>query len=142
MKNIRSWIGVQFRYRGYTKSGCDCAGLILGILQENNICDKDLIKKYLNHSVRNSEYIDEEKILNSLDKVFKRGVVDDVRLSDILVMKSSCNNIVHLGIVSRINPLYMLHAHGKIGCVVESIVDKPILDKVFLVYHCNLLALN
>ena len=38
----KSWIGVKFRWHGYTRAGCDCVGLVAGILLENKIAtDKD-----------------------------------------------------------------------------------------------------
>ena len=35
------WLGVPFRIHGRDKSGCDCIGLIIGILHENNIISHD-----------------------------------------------------------------------------------------------------
>ena len=29
-----SWIGVPFRWRGYSRFGCDCAGFIIGVIKE------------------------------------------------------------------------------------------------------------
>ena len=42
------WINTPFRFRGFTKNGCDCCGLIVGILYENKIIDKTFIEKYKN----------------------------------------------------------------------------------------------
>ncbi len=33
VKEAETWKGVDYRHRGFTKTGCDCTGLLIGILQ-------------------------------------------------------------------------------------------------------------
>ena len=135
MKNIlQSWIGTPFRYRGYTKEGCDCVGLILGILQEVSIDVNSLLEKYLNHDVGRAKYIDATKIFSCLDNRFKKSNIQDANIGDIVVLNSSSGNILHLGMISRQEPKYFIHADIRVGNVVEVIMDRRILDKLLYVY--------
>ena len=40
------WLGVPFRWHGYTKGGCDCIGLIVGILCENGVMTQEDIAQH------------------------------------------------------------------------------------------------
>ena len=61
MINIaKNWIGTPFVVGGYTKYGCDCIGLIIGILNE---CCID-IKPYEYLEFGNYNHLDLDKILD------------------------------------------------------------------------------
>lgn len=136
--DLQSWVGVPFRYRGCDRRGCDCAGLILGILKEAGEDLGDLASDYSNHKVSNSNYIDGQKIINALDKRFCRTSTERVTRGDIVLLRSGSGAVFHLGVISRTEPLYILHASGKMGRVVESIINDKIAQRIFVVYQTNL----
>ena len=87
----RSWIGVPFRWRGYTRFGCDCAGFIIGVI-------KELID--LGELVVSGEIVNEYTTLKYYKNVIKQQNMqiqeimeryflpyDDVKKENILIVK-------------------------------------------------------
>ncbi|MCE5185070.1 MAG: NlpC/P60 family protein [Planctomycetaceae bacterium] len=45
-ENAVTWKGVVYQHRGYTRGGCDCTGLLIGILQELGFVRDYQLRKY------------------------------------------------------------------------------------------------
>lgn len=134
---VQSWLGTPFRYRGYSKTGCDCAGLVLGVLGELGVDVAQLMDVYLAHRVRWSKYIDGDKIIACLDSSFAKCKIGEARTGDIAVFRGDMGSVLHLGVVSRVEPMYILHAHRSVGCVVETIADELLLGRLFCIYNSS-----
>ena len=91
------WLNVPFRWHGKSKNGCDCIGLIIGILYENNIMANNKYKelnkiKYGTNLLK----IDYNKMLNEILHFFKK--TNDINKADLLLVKyknSPIHFIVH-----------------------------------------------
>ncbi len=45
-ETARQWIGVPYRHRGTTRSGCDCTGLVIGIATEHGFLINYKLRQY------------------------------------------------------------------------------------------------
>ena len=116
----RSWIGVPFRWRGYTRFGCDCAGFIIGLI-------KELID--LGELVVSGEIINEYTTLKYYKNVIKQQNMQiqeimeryflpyDVKKENILIVKGRTKHFpLHFGIYNSVNNTF-LHAIPTRGVV-------------------------
>ena len=131
---LESWLGVKFVYRGYTKNGCDCAGLLVGVLNEMKI-KKDMIVPYLDHKAGNGRYIDSSMILSTLRKFTKEIDIKNIDFlieGDIILFSSNKKNCLpsHMGIVFSKQPVYFIHAHASVGRVVKNVLDNFWLQRL------------
>ena len=122
-KNIvliaKKWIGVPFLNGGTTIYGCDCIGLIIGILKEYNINIKD--NEYFELGFY--DHLNLDNIYLVLAKYCEKIDVIDVKIGD-LIMFSSYKNTAHFAIITNLQPLSIVHANQSAGKVVETISDK------------------
>ncbi len=141
MKNLRqnianvstSWLGTKFKHQGRMKHvGCDCIGLIIGVLSEldftingeliNRLDNKTYAKTPKNHLLE-----------RSLDNIFKP--INLVQIGDIILMRFH-REPQHVGFISRINGngIYIIHAYQKIGSVIEHKITENWQDKIVKIY--------
>lgn len=92
------WVGLEVRYlhRGTSKTGCDCTGMIIGILNEMGFLSKYQRRNYppdWNLHSGSGNYIVEE-----LEKVAYEIPISDIMPGDILCFRfGKC--IAHVGIL-------------------------------------------
>ena len=133
MINIaKNWIGTPFVVGGYTKYGCDCIGLIIGILNE---CCID-IKPYEYLEFGNYNHLDLDKILDIMQKYCIKINNDSIKIGDI-IMFSGNKNTAHFAIVSNLLPLSIIHAHQSVGKVVETISDNIWQTQIFACFRLS-----
>ena len=56
----RSWIGIEYRFRGRSRQGIDCSGLVVGVAKELKLFDYDFTNYVLN-----DPHVIEQHILKS-----------------------------------------------------------------------------
>lgn len=146
----RKWIGTPFKYYGrtkktiYTKGGCDCIGLLIGIASELNytinnrpikLFDTDRYSRLKNH----------KKLSTNLSRYFVEKNISDLDIGDIVVFKIN-KYLEHIGIIgsySSINKktennntknLTLIHAYIQAGMVVEHCLTNEWKEKIVGVY--------
>lgn len=100
---------------GKTKGGCDCLGLVVGLMDEvygTKITEYDHFNKATNMS--------KELVLPYLNKYF--SISPSIKLGSIIFFSNRMYPI-HFGIVSKANPDYIIHARDDVQRVTENIID-------------------
>ncbi len=98
-KMAEKWLNVPFRWHGRDKNGCDCIGLIIGVLYENKIMSKqhyNRVNKILygtNLSLINPNVLEKEILF-----FFKK--VDKLEDADLLLIRCK-NSPIHFAIYSQ-----------------------------------------
>lgn len=100
IEEVRQWIGVDFLHQGRTSNGVDCIGILIASAER---CGLNLVDD-LNYAPR----ADREAALQMMRK---HGLyrVQEAMPGDILHF-SYFRQRQHYAIVSRINPIYIIHA--------------------------------
>ena len=126
VKQARTWLGTKYHHQGRLKQsatctgGVDCIGLVIGIINELNICDDQrcLLSKYdrLDYSMSPQSTKLAECFGLYLDLVDLAEMIP----GDILLFKF-WQEPQHVGIVSGYptGGLGLIHCHSSSGCVVE-----------------------
>lgn len=150
----REWIGTPFKYYGrtkktiYTRGGCDCIGLLVGILAELNynvngkpikFFDTDKYSKLKNYG----------KLSENLSKYFVNKCICDLNVGDIVIFKIN-KYLEHVGIVGSYTSagkaaenlgdkknLTLIHAYIQAGMVVEHCLTDEWREKIVGVYGFN-----
>ena len=97
---------VPYRHRGTTRRGCDCTGLVIGIVQELGFIADYVVREYpadWNLHAGAGQYVIEE-----LDKVADRISKDQAGPGDVPVMNFG-NCPAHCGII--VEPFLMVHCY-------------------------------
>ena len=119
----RSWIGIEYRFRGRSRQGIDCSGLVVGVAKELKLFDYDFTNYVLN-----DPHVIEQHILKS--GMFEVPVHD--RLPGDVLNIAIKNNPIHLAILA--NDVRMIHTNQSVNMVVEcSIPHKR--DRILRVFR-------
>jgi cell wall-associated NlpC family hydrolase len=122
----QSWIGTKFLHQGRLKKtdshdgGCDCIGLLIGVLKELkikiNFTDNKSYKRLVGDSI----------LLDNLNKYLTEKDKSSLEAGDIVLFQFSPNlPPQHLGVINSNNgKLTLIHAYLKIGKVVEHLFDE------------------
>jgi hypothetical protein len=115
----RSWIGTPYHHAADVKEhGVDCAMLLVRVY-----CDSGLVEPFDPRPYTRDWFLhrDEERYLGFL--LARSREVKTPGLGDIILFRiGRC--YAHGGIVSRLDPLGMIHAFAPTRCVVEDIIDR------------------
>jgi len=116
VEEARKYLGSPFRHQGRTHTGIDCAGLIIKALSNlgTNLYD---VPGY-GRQPKDSE------LEGQMDKQLVRlSAQESWRVGDVLLMRFGLEP-QHVALVSRLDPVYILHTNSSIGRVVEHILDQ------------------
>jgi hypothetical protein len=118
------WQGVRFRYRGYNKNGCDCIGLIVGVLIEMNVMQLADINDFNNirYPVHLKNYNHALSMKHMIDKFFVRNVFVDLanlENGDVVYMRTK-NGQYHFAIFYE---GMFIHTTLEVGNVVYGGID-------------------
>ena len=121
------WLGVPFRWHGYSKSGCDCIGLIVGILHEKNVITfEDFALFERCRYGHNVSRISEQYVNCMIMKYFNK--YEGKKLKDGLVFRMKDYNApYHFAIYGDGQ---IIHTTSEIGCVFRSNFDDNLRLKV------------
>jgi len=132
------WIGVPFRWHGRDRNGCDCIGLIIGVLHENKIMsDKDLC--YFNNIKygTNLSKINKSFMIKEINKFFKK--TSSINEADLLIIDCK-NSPIHFAInqcnTDENKKKQIIHVSQEIGKVFKTNLDPQlnIIQKFKLLY--------
>ncbi len=131
----RSWIGTPFHHQARLKGkGCDCLGLIVGVVDELGIKDGNGVRLAAYDEVTYSKEPDGAYLAQKLTGLLKEVPVAEARAGDLGLFKVR-ENPQHLAIFSDYNgALGMIHCYAQARRVVEHRLDddwKSRLVKVF-----------
>lgn len=113
----KSWIGTPYHHAADVKGhGVDCAMLLVRVY-----CDLGLIEPFDPRPYTHDWFLhrNEERYLTSLLKLSVE--VREPNDGDVVLFRvGRC--FAHAGIVSRVEPLTIIHAFANAGCVVQDII--------------------
>ena len=132
----RTWLGTPFHHQARLKGkGCDCLGLVIGVVDELELKDKNGIRLAAYDEVTyskepNGEYLT-EKLLSLLDEV----PLQEAGAGDLALFKMG-NNPQHLAILSDYEGgLGMIHCYAQARRVVEHRLDEDWQKKIVKVFR-------
>ena len=121
------WLGVPFRWHGRTKGGCDCIGLIVGILCENGvITQKDLSQHEIYKYGHNLSRISEKYVDCMMMKYFNKYEGKELKNGLVFRMKDH-NAPYHFAIYGDGK---IIHTTSEVGCVFMANFDDNLRLKV------------
>lgn len=122
----RSWIGTPFKHQGRIKGrGVDCIGLAVGISNELGVAVRD------RHDYGRIPTGDD--LLKALNEHGEE--IDKMEVGAVVLMRMA--NTEHLAIISKVNPVYIIHAYQPAGKVIEVRLDKKMERRVRKIYRFN-----
>jgi len=93
------WLNVDFRWHGFNRFGCDCFGLIVGILYENHIADDKFLKKFQQYKYgTNLEKVNFKQIIVDINNYFK--TTENLIDCDVFIIKCK-NSPIHFVIYEK-----------------------------------------
>lgn len=129
-------LGVKYQHRGTTRNGCDCTGLIIGILQELGYMKDYKLRIY--PPDWNLHAFADNHIIEELEKVSDKIVNSDI--GD-LVLFHFGRCAAHVGVIIE-NDLF-IHCHRASGkCTVSSLFNSHWTKRIVNFYRLNEDKLN
>lgn len=112
----RGWLGTPFHHGQACRGvGCDCVGLLVGVAAELGL-EHDPVQVYPRQPDEPRFRVELARRLDALDAV-------DAAEGDVLHF--NCGGLMHVGIVSGVQPLRMIHAYARHPRrVIESTIDE------------------
>lgn len=113
--------------------GTDCLGFVGGVALEYGI--PEAVKWSTDPRWKGYGKTPDPKVLTAAcDELMDPIQVGSADLGDVLVMRFE-REPQHFALVSRINPLYIMHAYAQAGKVVENIVDATWRRRILKAYR-------
>jgi NlpC/P60 family putative phage cell wall peptidase len=133
--HARAWVGTPFHHQARLKGkGCDCLGLVVGVVYELALKDKDGVQLAAYDEVTYSREPDGAYLTAKLTGLLEEILIEDARAGDLALFKVR-ENPQHLAILSDYEGgLGMIHCFAPARKVVEHRLDdewKLRLLKVF-----------
>lgn len=134
IEEARRWIGTPWRHQAYLRGvGCDCIGLIGGVAAEvglNRVWLSPETARFKSYGRHPNPDMLLEACDNFLDPIRRPEA-----LGDILVFSFVDRSPQHFGLLSRLDPHYIIHAHISAGRVVENRLDDKWLRRLMRTYR-------
>lgn len=123
----RKWLGTPFKHQGRSRGiGVDCAGLAIGIARDHGIEV---------HDVTGYTRLPRDDAMRQL--IEQQCIrIDAIEIGAILYMPHA--GTLHLAIVTRLDPTYIIHAYQPVGRVIEHRLDGAWLRRVQRIYRYEL----
>lgn len=117
----RAWLGVPYTHQGRTRHGVDCIGLVIAVTHALGLSDYDIDGYSRVPSGRMMG-----RVMAGLMKPVDWA---EVRPGDVLHLAYH-DQPQHVVLVTRVDPMYILHADSRVGKVVEHRLDTAWRAKV------------
>lgn len=131
----RARLGTRWRHQGRLNGvGLDCIGLVGDVALE---CGVPEAAGWANDKALHAygRTPDPEVLIAACDK-YLAWVLGPIELGDIVVMKHEPETQPrHFAIVSRLDPMYVIHAYAQAKKVVENRVDEKWRSRILRVYR-------
>ncbi len=132
VEEAMNWIGVKYQHRAVTKQGCDCTGLIIGIMQTLGYMKNYKMRVY--PSDWNLHAMADNYITEELDKYADK--VSDMRSGDILLFSfGKC--VAHIGILLK-NKLFIHNYRNAGKCGLSSIMNGSWKERLVGTYRFDI----
>ena len=123
----RLWLGTPWRHQAALRGvGCDCIGLIGGVAAAVGLTGDWLTDASRDFKGYGREP-DAARMIAGCERWMQAVPRRQIQLGDVLVMLYQSETPRHFALVSRLDPLYMIHGLAGARKVVENIVD-PVWD--------------
>jgi hypothetical protein len=119
VEEARSWLGTPYHHAADVKGhGVDCAMLLVRVY-----CDLGLVERFDPRPYTRDWFLhrNEERYLGFL--LERSREVRAPGLGDIILFRMG-RCFAHAGIISRVDPLSIIHAFAPTRCVVEDIIER------------------
>ncbi len=125
------WLGTPFHYHQSLKGvGCDCVGLIVGVLKEAEVLEQDFKLEHYGYSSGISE-----NNLAMLEKISHKVEILEMAPGDILIF-SLPNSPVHFGILLELHPHpTFIHSHVSVRKVMIHNLDERWIRRIKSCYR-------
>jgi len=137
VREARTWLGTSFHHQGRIKNvGCDCIGLVVGVVHELDIPSLDGNGKLSQHDNTNYGRMPDGKSLKAqLDRFLNPISLKDIQPGDILLLKFE-KEPQHVAIISDYHGsgLGMIHCYAQSRKVVEHRLDDLWKDRIISAY--------
>jgi NlpC/P60 family putative phage cell wall peptidase len=132
----RSWLGTPFHHQARLKKvGCDCLGLIVGVVDELELKDKNGVKLAAYDEVTYSKEPDGEYLIQKLVDVLAEIPVEEMRAGDLALFKVRANP-QHLAILTDYEGgIGMIHSFAPARRVVEHRLDDDWRARIVKVFR-------
>lgn len=119
-----TWEGTPYQHGQSCKYvGCDCLGLIRGCAREAGLEDPFVTGQAIKFAGYGPVPVP-ELLTEACDLYMDRISFASIQIADILVLSYIRRSVPHhFGIVSRLNPMYMIHSHARVQKVTENRID-------------------
>ncbi len=127
VRQARTWLGTPFQHQARIKNlGCDCLGLIIGVVQELGLLDKHgkLLASY--DETTYPKQPSGTRLTAKLCSILYEVPVDKARPGD-LALLTIAGNPQHLAILTDYEHsgiLGLIHCDTRSKCVVEHVLDQ------------------
>lgn len=129
-------LSVRYEHRGTSRNGCDCTGLVIGILRELGYMKKYKLRIY--PPDWNLHAFADNHIVEEVEKVADK--IENPDIGD-LVLFHFGRCIAHIGII--IEDGLFVHCHRRAGkCVVSSLYNSHWTKRIIHFYRLNEVKLN
>lgn len=119
MANV--WLNVPFRLHGRSKNGCDCVGLVIGILYENGLMSKNTFTAL--NKIKygtNLSKINYHNLASMISMFFIK--TNDISKTDLITIKTK-NSPIHFVIYNN-KTNEIIHTTNEIGKTIKTNFDK------------------
>lgn len=132
----RSWIGTPFHHQARLKKvGCDCLGLIVGVVDELELKDKNGVRLAAYDEVTYSKEPDGEYLIQKLVDVLAEIPASEMRAGDLALFKVR-ENPQHLAILTDYEGgIGMIHSFAPARRVVEHRLDDDWRARIVKVFR-------
>lgn len=132
----RTWLGTPFHHQARLKGkGCDCLGLIVGVVDELGLEDRNGMKLAAYDEVTYSKEPDGAYLIQKLTGLLEEVPIAEARAGDLALFKVR-ENPQHLAILSDYEgALGMIHSFAPSRRVVEHRLDDEWKSKIIKVFR-------
>lgn len=122
----RTWVGVPYLHQGRSRQGVDCIGLLACLAKQFGVSDYDETDYGRRPSGLHMRRVLESNLIKT--------TYGDLQPADIIHMATD-KDPLHVALVSRRNPLYIVHASSDFGRVVEQRLDDVYIRRLRACYR-------
>ncbi len=132
----RTWLGTPFHHQARLKGkGCDCLGLIVGVVDELGLEDRNGMRLAAYDEVTYSKEPDGAYLIQKLTGLLEEVPIAEARAGDLALFKVR-ENPQHLAILSDYEgALGMIHSFAPSRRVVEHRLDDEWKSKIIKVFR-------
>lgn len=136
VQQARTWLGTPFHHQARLKGvGCDCLGLVVGVVDELELKDQDGVKLAAYDEVTYSKEPDGAYLTQKLTDLLVEVPVEDARTGDLALFKVR-ENPQHLAILTDYDgTLGMIHCFAPARRVVEHRLDEDWRSRLLKVFR-------